>query len=393
MLILLLVLTVILWLICMWYAIRFMQLGIISKRQSRETRQTDLPSISIILCCKNQLSTLQENLPLLLNQEYPVDFEVIVVDMQSSDNSSKWLEYIKEEYPNLHYTLCPSSARDISLQRLALTLGVRASQFEWLLFMHPDAKVPNNHWLCHMASSCSKNVDAVQGFVRYATQNNWNERNQQFFRLWQQMLWMPYAIHHRPYRADGSCLCYRRSIFMNHHGFASSSSLLEGAESLLVNHNIKRNRCTINVSPQAILTQPQPSPEQWEIEQTFYMETRRHKKHTIGYRLLYCGSVMSYIFFPLFAIITFGFNLLYNKVLPQDNNNSIYWITLIAIPSMWIILFVTQLLSYRRTACQLGIARIPFTLQLRLGLIPLWDISAWFRWKFTDKRTFRKKFI
>lgn len=376
----LLSLTTSLWLVCLWHAIRFLKLGRISKRQGQELVQPSLPAISIIVACHDQLPQLQKNLPFLLEQDYPVDFEVIVVDMNSSDDTQKWLEYMADRYPHLSHSLCPSSARDISMQRLALTLGVRSAQHEWMLFMHPDVTVPGNHWLCHMASACNEKVDAVQGFVRYSTVRNWKERRQQFFKLWQQMLWMPFTKHHSPYRADGACLCYRRSIFMAHNGFASNTTLLEGAETLLVNHNIGRGRCGINVSPKAIVLQPQPEGEQWDIEQTFFMETRRHKRHTTAYRMLYGSAVMTHCLFPLSAIATGLF------LLP-------YWWAMTILASLWACLHAIRLISFYYTTHRLGIKSYFFSLPLLLNLIPLWDLKAWMRWKHTDKRTFRKKFI
>lgn len=375
-----LVLTALLWLMCQWHALRRFKLGRLAKRQEREMVNPTLPPISIIITCHDQLPFLQKNLTTLLEQDYPEEFEVIVVDMKSTDDTGKWLEYMMERYTHLHYSLCPPSARDISLQRLALTLGVRSAQHEWMLFMHPDVTVPNSHWLCHMSSACKGDVDAVQGFVRYSSQKNWKEKKQQFFRLWEQMLWMPFTKRHSPYRADGACLCYRRSVFMSHNGFASNATLLEGAETLLVNHNIKKSKCGINVSPNAIVTQAQPEAEQWKTEQIFFMETRRHKCHTVIYRLLYASSVLSQILFPLSAI-TAAFLLRSNA-----------W-GLCIVASLWLSLLIMQFCSFSYTTRKLGIKVYTFSFFLLLNLIPVWDLKAWMRWKFTEKRTFRKKFI
>lgn len=397
MLITLFILCTVLWMISLWYAFQFLTLGKISKRQSKDAPPSTLPPISIIVTCHDQLTSLQQNLPLLLEQEYPSDFEVIVVDMKSSDNTLKWLDYIKDEYPHLHCSVCPASARDISLQRLALTLGVRSAQHEWVLFMQPDVSVPNLNWLCQMTAACTDSVDAVQGFVRYATQYNRNERAQQFLRLWQQMLWMPFAQNHAPYRADGACLCYRKSIFMQHHGFASSATLLEGAETLLVNHNIKRGRCAINVSPQVVATQPQPSRQQWEVEQTFFMETRRHKKHTALYRLFHANAVISHWLYPLSAIATIGACLtIHFDIGPfqtADVSPSLLWWMVALTATQWTSLHIFRQIFYHITSKQLGIASVHLSLPLFLNLIPVWDTKAWLRWRFTDRRTFRKKFV
>ena len=130
---------------------------------------------------------------------------------------------------HLHHTFCPDTARDISLSRLAITLGFRSACYDWVLMMTADACPPSHHWLTGMAYHMTEEVDAVQGFVCYGHPHGWTGIKQHFFRLWQQSLWIPWCTHFAPYRADESCLAYRKSLFMSHQGFASNFSLRYGA--------------------------------------------------------------------------------------------------------------------------------------------------------------------
>ena len=52
--------------------------------------------ISIIICAKNELENLRENLPIIFNQNFQ-KFEVIVVNDQSNDRSDILLKELEKE--------------------------------------------------------------------------------------------------------------------------------------------------------------------------------------------------------------------------------------------------------------------------------------------------------
>ena len=54
----------------------------------KENKSVKKKGISVIICARNENENLKKNLPLVLNQKYE-DFEVIVVNDRSWDNSKK----------------------------------------------------------------------------------------------------------------------------------------------------------------------------------------------------------------------------------------------------------------------------------------------------------------
>ena len=87
----------------------------------------ELPPLSVVICARNESENLRRNLPTILKQDYP-DFEVIVINDGSTDESEDLLSALEEEYPNLYHSFTPDSARYISRKKLALTLGIKASK-------------------------------------------------------------------------------------------------------------------------------------------------------------------------------------------------------------------------------------------------------------------------
>ena len=58
------------------------------------------PPVSIIIAARNESDNLFQNLPMILTQDYP-DFEVIVVNHQSVDESYNVLNALKLTHDNL----------------------------------------------------------------------------------------------------------------------------------------------------------------------------------------------------------------------------------------------------------------------------------------------------
>lgn len=120
-----------------------------------------MQSVSIIVTCQEQQTQLRGLLPQLLSQRYGGEYEVIVVDKMHDKDMAEWLEEMEVQYPHLSHTFCPASARGIDTQRLALTLGAKAANYEWLVILPVDTDLPGDDWLSHIATCCDEQADII----------------------------------------------------------------------------------------------------------------------------------------------------------------------------------------------------------------------------------------
>ena len=371
----------VLWIISIILMLHYARLGKIGRIQSTESiKNTSLPSVAVVIVAQEEADKLRKNLPLFLGQQYPSEFQVIVVDIHSSDGTPKLMEELEEKYPHLCHTSIPASARDISMQRLAMTLGIKTSYTEWVIFTQADCFPETEEWLANFMNTDVQGKHAIIGLTKYSQCNNWLMKKRQFFRLWQQMLWLPFATKFYPYRADDTLFAYQRDYFFRHNGFASDSKLQVGAATLLVNKNISRQQCAVSIGRKAILLQDNPLPHTWPQEEVFFMETRRHTTYKCLYRTWYAIKVLLPLLFTLSTIVC--------CLLWLQNE-----IVLGILTALWISIYIIRDIYFRKTTKQFDIKSYHLTLPYFCSMIPLWDIQAWLKWRFTNKREFRKKFV
>lgn len=343
-----------------------------------------LPAISVVVTTHNQSEALRRHLPQILEQEYAGGFEVIVVDINSTDDTLTYLESLEGTYTNLRVISTPDSARNISKLRMALTLAFRTANNEWVMVTLADCEPSSPHWLTSMGKACqSEETMMVLGYTRYADGKGWLWLRYHFMRIWQQMLHLQWTKTHPAYRCDGTNLCYRRSFFLNHKGFADDSNLQLGATDIMVNHNSTLANTQYVACPEAIVMQDTPRYyRKWLQERTFFMETRRHFHN----RMAYC---MHYLREPLLTWVP-TILMLTTMVWGIMNGNIV---APIAVFTLWLALIAYQTYRINKQFAAMGEQPIWGVMPLLLHLVLVWDIGAWLSWLFTNRQTFQKKYI
>ncbi|MFH1054116.1 MAG: glycosyltransferase [Candidatus Woesearchaeota archaeon] len=115
--------------------------------------------LSIIILAYNEEKRIIELLDSILYQSYR-NYEIIIIDSGSTDNTinvakdfiEKSHEKNSKEIPIL-FKIIKSKEKNISQQK---NIGAKASSGNILLFIDPDMKIPNEHFLYHFMKKLSK---------------------------------------------------------------------------------------------------------------------------------------------------------------------------------------------------------------------------------------------
>lgn len=106
------------------------------------------PPVSIVMTVHDQAEALEQNLPAFLTLPYEGQYEVIVVDNMSTDDTPDVLKRLKAEYPKLYSTFLPNSVVvNPSRQRLALSVGAKAAHHDHIILADIRRTPINVDWV------------------------------------------------------------------------------------------------------------------------------------------------------------------------------------------------------------------------------------------------------
>ena len=230
----------------------------------------ELPPVSVIICAREECENLRRNLKAVLEQDYP-QFEVIVINDGNTDESEDYLTLLEEKYPHLYHSFVPDSSRYISRKKLAATLGVKASKYDWLVFTEANCCPQSNQWLRLLARNFTSRTQVVLGYSGYERGKGWLHKRVAFDNLFTSMRYLGFALAGSPYMGIGRNLAYRKELFYEHKGFSAHLNLQRGDDDLFVNHVVTAENTRVETDADAtVRMQPVFRAKDWREEKIGY---------------------------------------------------------------------------------------------------------------------------
>ncbi len=269
-----------------------------------------LPPVSVVLTARNDAAWLKENLVYLLEQDYP-NFEVVVVDYLSHDDTQFVLKLLKDYYPHLKVVPFKEDVNLFQGKKYPLSIGIKSAKNDILLLADPDCTPKNMQWLRGMVKGyADKGTQIVLGFCGLKRTKTLLGVMQQYDNLSYSSHYLGSALMGHPYTGSGRNLSYRRSFFFKQGAFIRHYSVAGGSDDLFVYQNATGDNTAVCIDSDACLsTEPKKTFGQWHRQRLDRVSTRNW--HSISSRLL--EDLL-----PLFniAFYTMAVMLLINGTLP-----------------------------------------------------------------------------
>ncbi len=222
------------------------------KRKSQPLKDEDLPSVSVIISSKNESEALQKNLPFILEQDHP-NFEVIVVNSGSTDETDMVLKAAENKYSNLYHTYVPAEAESVNERKLSLTIGIKAAKNEVLLFTDAYCKPCTNQWIREMSSKCVNEKEVVLGYCKLNIERKKRMRSFILYdNLIQNLKLLSMAISKKPFMGIGRNLAYKKELFFKHKGYSSILNVEGGEDDLYINKIANKKNTAVCLSPESM---------------------------------------------------------------------------------------------------------------------------------------------
>lgn len=270
--------------------------------------------ISVIICAKNEEENVINFIPLLAEQNYP-DFEIVLIDDASNDNTLAIFEGFEKQYPNIRLVKVQNNEAFWGNKKYALTLGIKAAKKEYLLFTDADCYPTSKEWITAMSSQFTMQKTIVLGYGKYEKiANSFLNKIIRFETLLTAIQYFSWTKMGHPYMGVGRNLAYKKEEFFNVNGFIEHMKVRSGDDDLFVNQAANARNTTIAFMPESFTySKPKTTYKDWIIQKRRHIATANYYKKFDKFQLgiFYCSQ----LFFVLLAITLLAFQFQWMIVL------------------------------------------------------------------------------
>ena len=293
--------------------------------KNKKVVKLDLPSVSVVICARNEEDNLFKNLPIILEQVYP-DFEVIIVNDQSQDDSIHVIKAYQKDYPFIKYIeLEKNKHRDFG-KKLPLTVGIKGAKKDFIVVTDADCKPKSKYWLQNIAKNYSNKKEIVLGYSPYEKTKGFLNMLIRFDTGTIAITYMSFAKTALAYMGVGRNMGYSKSKFEEVGGFKSHYHIASGDDDLFIKDAANRKNVAIELSSKSfVYTKPKKTWIKW------ISQKQRHFTTSGEYRLinkLFLGilPMSMFLFYISFFILLFNTEWYYFVLIVFSLRLLFYWV-------------------------------------------------------------------
>jgi cellulose synthase/poly-beta-1,6-N-acetylglucosamine synthase-like glycosyltransferase len=280
----------------------FLRLGRFRNREGVEALQ----GVSVVICARNEYHHLKVNLPLILEQDYP-DFEVLVVNHASDDDTHYLLTRLGEKHPNLKSIVIQEDLNFFSGKKFPLSIGIKSARHDVVLLTDADCRPSSKNWIRGMQAAFTPKIEVVLGYGPYSRGKGLLNRLIRYDTAHIAIQYLSYALAGLPYMGVGRNLSYRKGVFYRNKGFISHYHIRSGDDDLFINSVARRRNTAIVTNPDSYtLSDPKETLGQWITQKKRHFSTSTHYRLRHKFILgLYSFSLAA---FYLLFVLMLSFN-------------------------------------------------------------------------------------
>lgn len=264
--------------------------------------------ISVIIAARNEAENLLKFLPLVLEQSHP-NFEVLVINDASSDNTRHVLHELGKTYPCLkaihHYPAQTYSGN----KKKALGLGIASAKNDYLIFTDADCRPTSEDWLSIMASSFSEDKKIVLGYGKHQKiPGSLLNKLIRFETLLTAIQYFSYAKAGTPYMGVGRNLGYAKNLYEEKGKFDHHEHIRSGDDDLFINTVANGKNTALCFTPKSFtVSEPKKSFKDWLNQKRRHISTAAYYKpvHQFFLGIFYLSQSLFYLLAIILLITAF----------------------------------------------------------------------------------------
>ena len=214
----------------------------VSKVQKFDSFQSeDYQCFSLLIPFRNEAQNFSDLLESIAKIEYPVaNFEVLMIDDYSEDESVQIIEKFKMQNPHLFIHCISNNRKSIAPKKDAILTGIANSSYEWIFTTDADCILPPNGLSVLNDFIHQKKPVMVAGMVNYPKGNTFLERFQNLDWMSLTGVTMSGFGKGKPIICSGAHLVYQKQIFWEVGGFSGNENVASGDDVFLLAKMVKK---------------------------------------------------------------------------------------------------------------------------------------------------------
>jgi glycosyltransferase involved in cell wall biosynthesis len=228
-----------------YFWIVFSKLAFFKTKSTSGTR----PAVSVVVTAHNQYNDLKQNLPYLLDQDYP-EFEIMVVNDNSDDGSDELLKDFTRQYSHLSIVDLKQSLNWFKGRKFPLSLGIKSAKHGLLLLTDINCRPQSGQWIKEIVSAYQQETEIVLSYSTFATKSKINLWFR-FASFYDGLFYLSMALAGHPFKGIGKNLSYKKDLFYKNKGFSSHYKINLGDDELFINQTARKENTKIQLSPES----------------------------------------------------------------------------------------------------------------------------------------------
>lgn len=262
----------------------YLTIYLVALSKSANQKPPQVLPVSVIVCAHDEEQNLKELIPLLLDQSHP-EFEIVVVDDRSNDGTFDLLLKETAKDHRLRMVHVNRTPPVFNAKKYALTLGIKAAKYEWILLTDADCRPNSRNWIGSIAKHFGETTQFVLGFSPYQYKPGFLNAFIRFETLISGIQYISFALLGIPYMGVGRNLAYRRSQFLEVKGFNNFLKVTGGDDDLYVNQHARKTNTAVCLGEESFVTSfPKTTFRSFFTQKIRHLSVGKH--YRFGHRMM-----------------------------------------------------------------------------------------------------------
>ena len=208
-------------------------------------------------------------IPLLSSQNFR-DFEIILVDDRSTDDTEQWISSLS--IPQLRYIKINETETGWSSKKFALQQGIACAKHPIVLLTDADCRPVSKDWIGLMTTSIGASIQACIGYSPYNKENSFLNKLIRFETLHTAAQYLSLALAGMPYMGVGRNMAYTKKLFEDQHGFSAIKNILGGDDDLFANNAFTSRNVFVKIDSESfVYSIPKKTYKEWVVQKTRHL--------------------------------------------------------------------------------------------------------------------------